>query len=603
MFSRRKNPHPARPIRQFRRARVAVEELEPRNLLSIFTPAQIRHAYGFDQVMFGSVKGDGSGQTIAIVDAFDDPRIASDLHVFDQTFGLRDPVFTKATPQGTPRTDSGWSLEISLDAEWAHAIAPGAKILLVEAKSASFSNLLGAVDYARNQPGVAAVSMSWGEDELFLNSTFETANDAYFTTPAGHSGITFVAASGDDGGLFGPGWPAISPNVLSVGGTSLFLDSSGNYSHESGWSGSSGGVSFFAPEPSYQAHAQNTGFRTNPDVSIVGDPNTGVYVYTTVSQSGSTGWFQVGGTSVGAPIWSALVAIADQGRALEGTTAVTKAALDGANDTLPALYQLYDSPTAYASAFHDVRTGSNSVASAGPGYDLVTGLGTPKVNNLIPDLLKVSAHSVQSSAVTTNNSSTNGGSAKKHVDVATPITQSQLQVDPTLAVALGNSAAPTLSVARLVSSVSGVSPAVTPVIIGPSTPTISTMASAPLQNAGAAETDDNGTAVVPADSNTDVVPPAPVKPDNESEIIVPVGPASQESLTPRLRIMDELYDAAGTDGRWTAAFADSNSLLTSGQIEEAGANDVMTTAAVALGGVWLASAGRPDQRKRLVLAP
>src|SRR5262249_28281374 len=126
-----KSPRPAFP---------RLEELEARNLPSVFTPAQIRHAYGFDQVSYT-----GANQTIAIVDAFDDPNIAADLAHFNSPFGLPSAPFTKATPQGQPAGDQGWGEEIALDVEWAHAIAPGASILLVEAKSNSFSDLLGAV--------------------------------------------------------------------------------------------------------------------------------------------------------------------------------------------------------------------------------------------------------------------------------------------------------------------------------------------------------------------------------------------------------------------------------------------------------------------------
>src|SRR5262245_23534929 len=154
-----------------------------------YSPAQVRHAYGFDQIRFsgGTVAGDGSGTTIAIVDAFDDPRIANDLHQFDVQFGLPDPTFTKVNQSGgstPPPADAGWASEIALDVEWAHAIAPGASILLVEANSNSFANLLAAVRYAASQPGVVAVSMSWGGGEF----SGETSSDSTFQTPAGHAG-------------------------------------------------------------------------------------------------------------------------------------------------------------------------------------------------------------------------------------------------------------------------------------------------------------------------------------------------------------------------------------------------------------------------------
>src|SRR5262249_55449928 len=143
--------------------------------------------------------GDGRNTTIAIVDAYADPNIANDLHQFDVQFGLADPVLTVVNQNGSttnlPAADPGWITEIALDVEWAHAIAPGANILLVEANSASYSDLMTAVNTARNYSGVVAVSMSWGSGEFIS----ETGYDSYFTTPANHGGVTFVAASGDSG--------------------------------------------------------------------------------------------------------------------------------------------------------------------------------------------------------------------------------------------------------------------------------------------------------------------------------------------------------------------------------------------------------------------
>src|SRR5205823_5599138 len=202
--------------------------------------SQIRHAYGFDSFHYvsggQSIAADGRGQTIAIVDAYDDPRIFNDLATFDRTFNLpAPPSFVKA--YYTTQTNNGWAGEEALDVEWAHAMAPAANLLLVEAKSSSLSDLLTAVDWARHQSGVSVVSMSWGGGEF----SSETSYDGYFTTPSGHKGVTFVASSGDNGAV--SSWPAVSPNVLSVGGTSLRTDSVGNYISETGWSGSGGGIS------------------------------------------------------------------------------------------------------------------------------------------------------------------------------------------------------------------------------------------------------------------------------------------------------------------------------------------------------------------------
>jgi subtilase family serine protease len=326
------------------------------------SPAQVRHAYGFDQLA-----DDGAGQTIAVVTAYDDPNIGNDLAVFDQAFGLSaPPSFNKAVSPGTP-VDGGWAGETALDVEWAHAMAPKASILLVEAKSASTSDLLAAVDYARRQPGVSVVSMSWGGSE----SSYLTTKDGYFTTPAGHAPVTFVAAAGDSGSE--AEWPASSPNVLAVGGTSLRTGSGGSYGGESAWSGSGGGFSRVYSVPTYQAGVV-TGHRAVPDVAYDADPNTGLAVYSSVPDGGRTGWEVVGGTSAGAPQWAALIALANQERAAHGMAAVGRA-----QDTL------YSLPS---SAFHDVTTGYNGY-SARAGYDLITGRGTPVANLLVPELAGV----------------------------------------------------------------------------------------------------------------------------------------------------------------------------------------------------------------------
>lgn len=338
------------------------------------TPAQIKKAYGFDQL-----SGDGSGQTIAIVDAYNDPNISSDLSTFSKQFSLANPNLSVVNQTGgstnLPKTDGGWAQEISLDVEWAHAIAPKAKILLVEAKSASLSDLLAGVDTARHADGVSVVSMSWGTNEFFTEGNY----DSYFTTPAGHQGVTFVASSGDEGSWAGASWPAVSSNVLSVGGTTLNIsDSSGTYGGETGWSGSGGGVSDFISEPSYQSQYGNIGGRGAPDVSYNANPYTGFAVYDSLSFQGSSGWMSIGGTSAGAPQWGALIAIANQGRvAAHGTT------LDGATGTLPAIYSLYNAND-YTNNFHDVTFGRSSWwYGAHQGWDAVTGLGTPKAGALV----------------------------------------------------------------------------------------------------------------------------------------------------------------------------------------------------------------------------
>jgi subtilase family serine protease len=327
-----------------------------------YGPTQMRHAYGFD-----TIPGNGGGQTIAIVDAYGSPTIQSDLDAFSAKFGIPSTTVQIAYPQGKPRkTDGGWALETSLDVEWAHAIAPGATILLVVAKSAMTTDLLGAVD-AAVAAGASQVSMSWGSNEY----SSETASDPHFNVP----GVSFFASSGDNGA--GTLWPSVSPYVTAVGGTTLSLDATGNRTQpETAWSGSGGGISSYELEPAYQTPFINNGKRGAPDVSYNADPNTGVAVYDTTSYGGRKGWFEVGGTSAGAPQWAALMSLVNANR-------VT--ALGSATNT--AIYSLGTN----AADFVDITSGCNSTSHssttcAAVGYDYVTGLGSPAAGALVPAL-------------------------------------------------------------------------------------------------------------------------------------------------------------------------------------------------------------------------
>lgn len=366
--------------------RPGLDHLDARWLPSGLTPTQLAHAYGLDAVKFSNaagaaVKGDGSGQTIALIDAYHDPAIAADLKAFDKANSLADPILNVIDQAGTA-TNDGWAGEEALDVEWAHALAPGASILVVEARSSSLADLLAAVDAARTAPAVSVVSMSWGGGEF----QGETAFDYHFSTPSGHPGITFVASSGDSSAYAGPEWPSTSPNVVAVGGTSLRISTTGSVVSETGWYGSGGGFSQVEAEPSYQATVQRTGVRTVPDVASDADPNTGVSIVYTTPSTGVVSTVQIGGTSLSAPTWGALVAIADQGRALAG-----KSSLDGASQTLPAIY------AAASTDFRDVTRGFNGYFS-GPGYDLVTGRGTPNAPALALDLGKPGVAKAQSLA-------------------------------------------------------------------------------------------------------------------------------------------------------------------------------------------------------------
>lgn len=338
-------------------------------------PVNVRKAYGFNLV-----SNQGTGQTIGIVDAYDDPNIESDLAVFNSQFGL--PACTSSTgcfrkiyaSGSKPKTSAGWSLEMSLDVEWAHAIAPQANIILVEAASNSFTNLLTAVDVAV-QNGASVVSMSWGGSEF----SSETSGDSHFSV----NGVTFTASSGDSGN--GVEYPAASPFVVGVGGTTLKVLSDGTYQSETAWSGSGGGLSAYENEPDYQANYpipnDLSGFRGVPDVAYDADPNTGFPVYDTVRYQGQMGWFQVGGTSAGAPQWAALFAIVNSLR-----VAANKGTL---SSTGTAVYSVAKSN--YSGNLHDITSGTNgscgTLCTATSGYDYVTGLGSPQANNIITALV------------------------------------------------------------------------------------------------------------------------------------------------------------------------------------------------------------------------
>ncbi|HEY1603451.1 MAG TPA: dockerin type I domain-containing protein [Pirellulales bacterium] len=373
------------------------------NLSSPFKPAQIAMVYGFNNIFFppngpsGPTKGDGTGQTIAIVDPWNQPNIVSDLKAFDHAFGLPDPQLTVVNqngnasplPSNAPKTgdNANAGIEISLDVEWAHALAPGANILLVEATDNSFSNLDVAVSTAVHSgigtlsslPAASVVSMSYGAIE-----TFSQNDPALYSTPSGKVGVTFIASSGDSGGA--GEYPATDPNVLGVGGTTLSIAADGTYAGEVAWIDSNGGPS---PNPqfSYQHGVQpsggsNPGLRMAPDVSFDANNASGVYVYDTYDGSISQPWFNVGGTSLGSPSWAALVAIADQARGTAG-------ALPGLT-TLNDLYALYSNGS-YAYDFLDVTSGTNTGGlSAGPGYDYVTGLGSPRANTIVSALAGIS---------------------------------------------------------------------------------------------------------------------------------------------------------------------------------------------------------------------
>jgi subtilase family serine protease len=337
-----------------------------------YAPANLMKAYSFQDVEF---KKKGAGQTIAVVDAYDDPTAEADLATFTANFGL--PACTTANgcfklvyTGGTkpPADTSGWSNEIAIDTQWAHAMAPDAVIMLVEAQSNSMRDLIAAVD-AAVQRGATVVSMSWIGSE----ASDESESDTHFNV----TGVTFVAASGDNG--HGVGYPSASPFVIAVGGTALAVNANGSWASETAWSGSGGGASKFEAEPSYQAGVQTTGKRSVPDVAYDGDPSTGVSSYNSNACGAClTGWEQWGGTSIGTPQWAALFAIANALRVNAGKATLTQPQI--------VLYPAADT------AYHDITAGSNGACgpacTAGPGYDFVTGLGSPIGHALISQLVE-----------------------------------------------------------------------------------------------------------------------------------------------------------------------------------------------------------------------
>lgn len=322
-----------------------------------YTPVQLRG--------YLHLSGSGAGQTVAIVDAFDDPYATSDINTYSAYFGL--PLTCTKTrttrcfhlrvvhPFGIGGLDPGWALEESLDVAMVHAIAPLASIVVVEAHDDTIGSMFRALGYAAGlHPAV--ISNSWG---LSAEVPGETAYDHYCRLASGV--CTF--ATGDDGN---PGtYPAYNPAVIAVGGSSLSLTATGAVLSETAWDSTGGGLSAYEPRPAYQDKVNPYAHRGIPDVSFDADP--GVAVYASVDG----GWVDVEGTSIGAPAWAAILAVADQLRAAHGKRPLTAAGYEAQQ----ALYHL-------RSGLYEITTGSNgscgAVCNAGPGYNFVTGLGSPR---------------------------------------------------------------------------------------------------------------------------------------------------------------------------------------------------------------------------------
>jgi subtilase family serine protease len=315
-----------------------------------YHPEDIRGAYG------DSAQGTGA---IAIVDAYNYATALADFNVFAKQFGLPQETSTSATSSSNkvlqvvyasgskPSNDSGWAEEEALDIEWAHAMAPNAKIYLVEAANNSFSALAQAVRTAVSLSGVKQVSMSWGGSEFGGEASFDSAFNS--------KTVTYFASAGDQGGV--PEYPAESPDVVAVGGTSLKVTNQ-QYVAEAAWSGSGGGPSAYEPMPLFQRSVKTvtSKHRIGPDIAAVADPSTGVAVYDSTPYYGYVGWMVFGGTSVASPVCAGL---ANAGAANRGAGELT---------------WIYTSPA----KFNDITSGSAGGYSATVGWDYVTGWGSPK---------------------------------------------------------------------------------------------------------------------------------------------------------------------------------------------------------------------------------
>ena len=322
-----------------------------------YRPSDLQSAYNLPSASAGS------GKTVAIVDAYNDPYAQSDLNVYRNQYGLGQctssngclRIVNQSGGTRLPTSNGGWAQEISLDLDMVSAICPNCHILLVEASSASFSNLGTAVNEAARL-GATEISNSYGGSDSSSDASFDTA---YYN----HPGIAITASAGDSG--YGVEYPAASQYVTAVGGTSLTKASDSRGWSETAWSGTGSGCSAYEKQPAWQPSAVNfpttCHYRAVADVSADADPNTGVAVYDSYSYQGYHGWMVFGGTSVASPIIASVYALA--GGIPSGT---------------------YGSSPYYAtSGLNDVTTGSNgscggtALCTSGTGWDGPTGLGTP----------------------------------------------------------------------------------------------------------------------------------------------------------------------------------------------------------------------------------
>jgi subtilase family serine protease len=317
-----------------------------------YGPADIASAYELDTTR-------GSGQVVGIVDAFDNPKVESDLAAYRRAWGLppctsATGCFRKVNQRGgstPPFPDPGWGVEIALDVQAVSAACPRCKILLVEADEPSLTDIGKSVNTAVRL-GADIVSNSYGIDEF--NGILGLAA-TYYT----HPGVAQVASSGDFG--FGPAqFPAVWDRMIGVGGTQLTKTDSGDW-HERAWSGAGSGCSAWVAKPAWQ-HDGHCQMRTVADISAVADPDTGLAVYDTFGLGPDNGWIQVGGTSLSSPLIAGMIGLAGNAERL---------------DRAAWIYR-------HRSGLHDVIGGSNGycggdyLCNAKKGYDASTGLGSPR---------------------------------------------------------------------------------------------------------------------------------------------------------------------------------------------------------------------------------
>jgi len=395
-------------------AKTSVKAIQPPSLLECLArihrpclaPAQIRAAYGIDTLARRGITG--KGRTIAIVVSFGSPTLRADLHTFDAAFGLPDPHLQILAPLGMRRPpDAGWVGETTLDVEWAHAVAPGARIVVLESPVDETEGVQGLPEFLTLERDVLqhhladVISQSWDATE---NTLFDAAGRAIVArlhalyVDAARQGVTVLAASGDDG-TTGPDlsvknmypypvaqYPASDPYVLAVGGTRLLYNAAGRLSGETAWTGSGGGVSNLFPEPAYQRALPSAtqrllgGRRGIPDVAYDAAAESPVLVL----QDGK--WGLAAGTSAAAPQWAGLIALADQAAGHDLGLVNT------------ALYRLAASPR-YSAVLHDITSGRSAGPTrgpgesaalspvAGPGWDIPTGLGSPRADGLVRALV------------------------------------------------------------------------------------------------------------------------------------------------------------------------------------------------------------------------